>query len=337
MKQASHFDVHKGWKVLLTDIGLNTAEVLTLAGLPADLFVRQGARISPAQYFELWRATEELAGREDLPLKFGQAITVEAFDPPIFASLCSHNLNEALQRLALFKRLIGPMNLQLDFDDKKTSVIIECYGHQGDLPFSVGALELVFFTALARLGTRKKIVPLVLELPELPREMGPYQNFLGRQITVGSTTKIVFTSDDATYPFITENKPMWDFFEPGLKEQLSELEAETPVSQRVKSILLTLLPSGHSSIETAAGKLAMSPRTLQRHLAKESLNYQTILNGTRKELAQHYLNNSAISTGEISYLLGYQDSNSFLRAFKDWTGMTPGEFRQPHNRDGSFH
>jgi AraC-like DNA-binding protein len=167
--------------------------------------------------------------------------------------------------------------------------------------------------------------------------MGPYNDYFGRQIAAGTKTKIVFTSDDATYPFITENKTMWDVFEPGLKEQLSELDAETPVSQRVKSILLTMLPSGHSSVEAAAGKLAMSPRTLQRHLAKESLNFQTILNGTRKELAQHYLNNPAISTGEISYLLGYQDSNSFLRAFKDWTGMTPGEYRQPHHRGGSFH
>ena len=337
MRQVSHFDVHKGWKVLLTDIGLNTGEVLKLAGLPADTFVRQGARISPAQYFELWRAIEELAGREDLPLKFGQAVTVESFDPPIFASLCSHNLNEALQRLALFKRLIGPMHLKLDFDDKRTSVIIECYGHQGNLPFSVGALELVFFTALARFGTRKRIVPLALELPELPQSMTPYDNYFGRSIRPGSQTRIVFSAADGASPFITENKTMWDFFEPGLKEQLSELEAETPVSQRVKSILLAMLPSGHSSIEVAASKLAMSPRTLQRHLAKESVSFQTILNGTRKELAQHYLSNSAISTGEISYLLGYQDSNSFQRAFKDWTGMTPGEYRQPPSQPGGYH
>ena len=335
MKQATTFAVHKGWRVLLTDIGLNPAEVLTLAGLPADAFTRQGLRLSSEEYFNLWKAIEELAGQEDLPVTFSQAVSVEMFDPPIFASLCSENLNEAVQRLALYKRLIGPMTLDVDISNKRTSITIECYGHDGDLPFSVGAVELVFFTALARFGTRKNVSPLQLELPELPARLTPYDDYFGMRISKGNKTKITFSATDARYPFITENKPMWDFFEPGLKEQLSELDADTPISLRVKSLLLTMLPSGHSSMEEAAGKLAMSPRTLQRHLSKESVNFQMILNGTRQELAQHYLSKSTISTNEISYLLGYQDSNSFLRAFKEWTGMTPGEYRQPHK--GTLH
>ena len=77
-----------------------------------------------------------------------------------------------------------------------------------------------------------------------------------------------------------------------------------------------MLPSGHSSIEEAARRLAMSKRTLQRHLSQESSGYQEILNKTRKELAQHYLSRSAISPEEISYLLGYQEGNSFHRAFR---------------------
>ena len=99
MKQATSFSVHKGWRILLTDIGLNPAEVLTLAGLPADTFNRPGIRLSPVEYFNLWKAIEGLAGQEDLPVKFSQVISVEMFDPPIFASLCSENLNEAVQRL----------------------------------------------------------------------------------------------------------------------------------------------------------------------------------------------------------------------------------------------
>ena len=337
MKQATRFIVHKGWQILLADIGLSPARVLALAGLPADSFTSDGMKISPVEYFNLWQAIEELAGSEDLPIKFGQAISVEMFDPPIFASLCSENLNQALQRLALFKRLIGPMILDLDITRKKTSITIECYGHDGNLPLSVGALELVFFTALSRIGTRKKIVPIKLELPELPISLAPYDDYFGIRISKGKKTRISFSAADASYPFITENKSMWEFFEPGLKEQLSELDGDTPVSQRLKSLLLTMLPSGRSSIEDAAGKLAMSPRTLQRHLAKESVNFQTILNGTRKELAQHYLRRSSISTSEISYLLGYQDANSFLRAFKNWTGKTPGEYRRPQVSNSMLH
>lgn len=337
MKQATHFTIQKGWKVLLTDMGINPAEVLALAGLPGDLYARQGAKVTPAEYFALWKAVEELAGEDELPIKFGQAITSEAFDPPIFASLCSANLNEAILRLALFKRLIGPMDLTVEALKNHTSVTIECYGHDGKLPTSIGALELVFFTSLARLGTRKKVVPLKLELPSPPKNIAPYDDYFGRKIVAGKKTRIVFSAADAGYPFITENKAMWDFFEPGLQEQLSELDAAATVSQKLKSVLLAMLPSGNSSIEKAAVKLAMSPRTLQRQLAKESSSFQVILNRTRKELAQHYLAHSTISTGEISYLLGYQDSNSFLRAFKEWTGVTPGQYRQPFSRTPATH
>lgn len=327
MKQATQFSVQPGWKLLISDMGINPRNVLTLAGLPADLFSKKNATLSPNEYFRFWNALEEAAGAEELPLKFGQVISVEAFDPPIFASLCSPNLNTALLRLAEYKRLIGPISMTVEIGKRKTSVTLECYGHDGQIPRSLGATELVFFTQLARLATRKSIVPADLALPQLPENPKPYKSFFGMPIRSGKVIRIAFTAQDAVYPFLTENAAMWDFFEAELKKRLSDLDTETTISQRVKSALLEMLPSGHSSIEEAARRLALSKRTLQRHLSQESSSYQEILNTTRKELAQHYLFRSAISQGEIGYLLGFQDGNSFLRAFKGWTGTTPGEYR----------
>jgi len=330
MKQATHFAIQKGWKLLISDMGFNPAHVLTLAGLPADLFSRKDASLSPGEYFNLWRALEQVAGTDELPLKLGQAISVEAFDPPIFACLCSPNLNTALKRLAQFKRLIGPMSLTVDVGKVRTNVTLECYGHDDQIPQSLGATELVFFTKLARLATRKRIVPADLELPQPPEDLKPFEEYFGTSIRLGKDIRIAFTAQDAAYPFLTEDSGMWDFFEAGLKKRLSDLDTETSVDQRVKSALLKMLPSGHNSIDEAARRLAMSKRTLQRHLKQESSNYQEILNATRKDLAQHYLEKSDISTGEISYLLGYHDSNSFLRAFRGWIGTTPGEYRNEH-------
>lgn len=337
MKQATHFIVPKFWKLLLVDIGINPLEVLTLAGLPKDLFSRQGAKISAVEYFALWRAVEKLAGVDDLPLELGKVINGVTFEPPIFAGLCSYNLNEGLERLALFKRLVGPMDLAVDISGKNTVATIRFYGYNGQLPTSAGAVELVFLTAFARLGTRQYIVPRKLELLELPVNQDRYQKYFGRKLTTGKEVRIVFEAEDGARPFVTENRMMLEFFEPGLKERLADLDEETPLSGRVKSILLQLLPSGRSSMEQAAGKLGMSPRTLQRHLAKESLNYKMILNKTRQELAEHYLTQATISNDEISYLLGYRDTNSFLRAFKDWTGMTPGQYRQPLSKNATIH
>jgi hypothetical protein len=58
MKKATHFTFQRSWKILLTDMALNPAHVLTVAGLPADLFARKVAILSPTDYFNLWIGTD---------------------------------------------------------------------------------------------------------------------------------------------------------------------------------------------------------------------------------------------------------------------------------------
>ena len=164
MKHASKFAIQRGWKLLLADMALPVGEVLAWAGLPGDMFSRPDASLSPADFFKLWNGMEQVAGGDDLPLRFGRAISVEAFDPPIFASLCAPNMNVALQRLSSFKRLIGPMILEVQVTSNGTSADLSCYGYEGHLPRSLAATEMVFFTQLARLATRKQVVPLRVEL-----------------------------------------------------------------------------------------------------------------------------------------------------------------------------
>ena len=312
MKKASRFVVQRGWKILIIDMGLNPAHVLALAGLPTDLFSRKDAALSPEDYFNLWDGLERVAQADELPLKMGQAISVEAFDPPIFASLCSPNLNTALKRLAKFKSLIGPMTMAVEIERDQTCVTLECYGYTDQIPRSLGACELVFLTQLARLATREKIVPTVLELPRLPKRGDPYEAYFSNTIKPGKAVRIGFAAKDAARQFLTEDVAIWNFFEPELKQRLSDLETETSVRQRVKSALLEMLPSGQSSIEETSRRLAVSKRTLQRQLSQESSSCKEILNTTRLALARHYLAHSTTSPPEISFLLGYQDSNSFF-------------------------
>jgi AraC-like DNA-binding protein len=333
MKQATRFSVQPGWKVLITDLGINPALVLKLAGLPADLFARKDAKITPTDYFRLWHGLEQAAGTEVWPLKMGQVLSVEAFDPPIFASLCSANLNIALQRLSQFKKLIGPLTLTVEVTANQTCVTLDCYGNSEPIPRSLGVAELVFLTQLARLGTRKRIVPLRVELVQPPSETEPYQAYFGVPLARGAANRQVFSATDAGHPFLTENAAMWDFFESPLSKKLSDLDTEASMKERVRSALQEMLPSGQSSIEEAADRLAMSKRSLQRKLLGESSSYQEVLNATRRDLADYYLSRSSASLVEIAYLLGFQDSNSFLRAFRGWTGQTPGEYRNSLMKD----
>ena len=93
-----------------------------------------------------------------------------------------------------------------------------------------------------------------------------------------------------------------------------------------------LLPSGEFTIDDVAKKLGYSKQTLQRKLSSENTTFQKQLNSTREVLALNYLQNTDMTTSDIAYLLGYQEFNSFLRAFSIRKGMSISEYREKMNK-----
>lgn len=316
-----------GWAALLSDLGIDRASLLRRAGLPEDLFAHGPGALAVEEYFRLWAAFEAETGDPALPVRIGQHISVEAFHPPVFAALCSPDLNSAARRIAQHKPLIGPLRLAVHTSSE--GLTLEYCWPPGDPkpPAVLMLTELVFWVALARIATRHPIQPLRMVTSVLPAEPADYQVYSGVPLTLGSNQAITFSLEDAGRPFLTANQAMWEFFEPELRKRLAELEAGASMRERVRSALLELLPAGQASIETVAHRLAISPRTLQRRLSAEGATFQDALNQTREALARHYLARSALPTAEIAFLLGYEDPNSFYRAFRDWTGQTPERLR----------
>ena len=106
------------------------------------------------------------------------------------------------------------------------------------------------------------------------------------------------------------------------------LDTDDSYAARVRSALMELLPSGECTIDDVAKKLGYSKRSLKRKLQDENTNFQKQLNHTRELLARYYVGNTTMRAEDIAYLLGYQDTGSFLRAFSVWTGTTISGFRQ---------
>ena len=96
---------------------------------------------------------------------------------------------------------------------------------------------------------------------------------------------------------------------------------------RVRRAVLEGLPSGKPSAQDVARALAVSPRTLQRKLQEDGTTYQAVLDAVRKELAQQYIRSGEYDLLEITYLTGFANPPAFSRAYKKWTGRTPGEDR----------
>jgi AraC-like DNA-binding protein len=327
MKRANRFLVPANWQVLFKDMDISLEEALAYANLPPALFSQQKIYLSPAQYFQLWHGIEAASNGAELPLKFAQAMTLESFDVPIYAAICSRNLNAALERLKEYKPLIGPMLLDISKTTKITTATISCYGYADALPKCYALSEAVFFTQLSRLATRKRIVPRAVTLPALPDKVKPYEDYFGCPLSVSSETSISFDANDANQPFLTSNQDMLNFFDTELQQRLKSVLAYSSTRERVTTELIKLLPQGESSIELVAQRLAMSKRSLQRKLSEEKVSFKGLLQEVRQELADYYLSKTNMPMIEIAFLLGFQESNSFARAYHTWTGNTPSTKR----------
>ena len=327
MLQAKNFIIDKAWKFIIKDLGLKPAEILKRASLPEDLFVRENASLTTDEYFRLWLSLEAILNNPAFPLLIGEMITAETFSPPIFAAFCSPNMNIAMHRLSRYKQLIGPMTLDVQEFKTSTTLTIDCLYREHPLPHSLMAMELIYLVNLVRMATREKIVPISVTTAVELLEMEKYEAYFGVRPRIGKKNQLVFSYKDALIPFLSENQRLWEFFEPELRKRLSDIEEETSFSNKVRSSLLELIPSGLCTSAEVARKLAVSKRTLQRHLNNENTTFQKILNSTREKLARHYLQNSSMSGAEIAFLLGFDDPNSFFRAFRSWTGETPGRLR----------
>ncbi len=326
--------VWPGWRVLMHDAGLATAPVLRRARLPGDLFAGQNVCLDPDSFFKLWNAIDVEAASLDAdlpaPLRMARVMSSDWFAPELFVALCSANLAGALERIAKYVRLIAPMAIKVERAPVHTTVSIGFLGDGGAPPGVFLAFMLVFFVQLGRLGARSHIQPLRVGLPSAPAA-GPtaslYAAFFGVPVTASPAATLVFATADVERPFLTANHKMWLFFEPPLRQRLADFERTAAMAERVRGALRETLPAGEASMLAVSRRLGVSTRTLQRRLRDEGTTFQQTLDTLRDALAHNYLRNTALSGAEISFLLGFEDANSFARAFQVWTGRTPQAVR----------
>lgn len=309
-------------RVLLADLDVHPADLLRAAELPGDLLNRDEAVLPTHQYYALFEALDQLIGDCDLATAIADKLSPEVFDPPIFAAMCSPNLQVAAERIAVHKRLLGPLRLRVELD--ADGLDLEIRWPTGQPPPAVlPRVEVAFWVALARLATRTVVVPQRVVLPAPLGDVTAVESWLRTRVQPGDTTLVRFSRLDANRPFLTVNAGMWDFFEPELRRRLGDLDRAATLDSQVRAALVELLPAGSGTTQGVARHLGISTRTLQRRLGAEGVTFQVLLAEVREQLARHYLTQSTLSLADIAFLLGYDDPNSFHRAFNQWTGSTP--------------
>ena len=114
------------------------------------------------------------------------------------------------------------------------------------------------------------------------------------------------------------------------KSLCKKLPYSTQLDERLQQSILKGLQNNHYQIKSIAEQLNLSVRQLQRHLQQQNTTYQQRLQEIRQRLAIQYLNDPHLSLQEVALLLSYSEQSAFHRAFKQWTGLTPQQWRLQH-------
>jgi AraC-like DNA-binding protein len=320
----------------LGELGVSPADVLRQAGLPPGLFDRDKILVSTEELFALYRGLAQASRDPAIGLKLGTEPRIERYDPIAIAAVSARSFRDALQRLARYKQLTCPEELQVVERGGECRVQFRwLLAHETEPPVLVDAC-FARVLSIARRGTGEPVTATRVEFSGATGTREMYEAHFGCPTKLDAhENTIVFATADLNRPFLTHNPDLFATIAPQLEAELKQALVSKAIGEQVKGVLKPLLAGRRPGLEDVARELGTSPRTLQRRLAAESVTFQRILQDAPRELARHYLLHSSLELNETAYLLGYEDSHSFFRAFHDWEGDSPGEWRARHFRPPS--
>ncbi len=104
---------------------------------------------------------------------------------------------------------------------------------------------------------------------------------------------------------------------------------QASVTERIRRILRLQLAAELPALAQVARQLDLTPQTLRRRLREEGQpGFRSIKDELRRDVAIGYLARTELALPEIARLLGFSEASTFHRAFKHWTGVAPGAYRQ---------
>jgi AraC-like DNA-binding protein len=317
----------------LEEQGVSAVAVLRRAGLPMGLFGQGRIWVTTEEMFELYNAIQEVSGDPGIGLKLGSEERPEYYSPIAIAALYSRSFRDALNRIARYKRLTSPQEIRIQERGKECAVeFVWLLTEKAEASIWIDMCFAWTVTIGCR-GIGRRINPLRVELRRPEANCRVYESHFRCPVKFGARhNKLFFRVEDVNQPFVTHNPDLLELVSPQLEAELTQQLSGESLKEQVKVVLKKLLAGQRPRLEDVALELRVSTRTLQRRLLEERITFHSVVEEARREMAQHYLLQSSLELNETAYLLGYEDPNSFIRAFHKWEGMPPGEWRSARSQ-----
>ena len=306
--------------------GVAPAEVARRAGLPVSAS-RQAATITLEQSFAFWSAVRAVSATPTIGLEIARNMDIADAPPMILAPFHARDWRDAMHRISRYKQMCSPERVKIREAGDECTVEIEWLRPHAERAVVVD-LMFAALMELGRRGTRQALVARRVELARPQADAAPYEAHFGAPVRFGaSADRLVLHRADLDLPFASYNAELLAILSPALERELADHQLRNTLSGQVKWLMKRLLATRRPDMRAIAKELALSERTLQRRLADEGTRFQDVLTEARRELAREYLANGQLDMGDVAFLLGFDDQNSFFRAFRQWEGETPARWR----------
>ncbi len=318
-------------------LGLPREALLDACGLQEAQLADPDARVSFASQERLWQLLgNRLAAHPEPGLALGANLAPGPFSVLGYLLQSSATLGEALTAGLRYQRLVGEGGeLQLQEHAGELRVLYRPLHPQ--LPATrtrVLALMAFWVQMMTPLLEDFRLLRADFAHPQ-PAELTAYQAVFACPLAFGADDyALVLPLSLRDAALIPANPPIQSLLRQHAEALLARLPSAGLIA-RVVTLLGAQLAHGEPDRAELARTLNLSERTLQRRLAEEGSSYQQLLNDTRQQLAERHLASGRLPAAEIALLLGYSEPSVFFRAFRHWTGLTPGEYRAQHSRADS--
>lgn len=314
--------------------GLPREKVCSAARLDPAVLDAPDERLGGSTMERLWQVGESLAGDPDIGLHAAASANPGALSILGYVILNCRTPREALEKLGRYAALLNDgLRVHMSREGGDTHLVFEAIaGVDNYVQRSPRQpMETMAAGVVCTLGalTEGKLAPHEIGFRHAaPASVAEHQRILGTSPRFGRPVdRMVFRTDDLERPLRSANASLLAVFERHADELLERISEHGPVSRRLLATLAKRMQGGAPPLGEIASAMAMSARNLQRTLRDEGTSYQDLLDHARRELALRHLATPEGSAAEVAFLLGFADASAFTRAFRRWTGSTPGAWR----------
>lgn len=277
----------------------------------------------------LWHEMDdEASGFLGRPLKTGM------FSMMCHSIITAGNLRRALLRSARFLELLNEdLSIELIENGDDAQLCVNYTNpHQLESVFFVTSIFVIWIRLSCWLIQRSILLERIeFKFPEPAYSDEFDYMFPCRHKFCGQSNRVIFNKKFLSLPITQDSESLARFLHQAPSSLLTQYRADESTSAHVKRLLINRhgmsVSLENKSFQDVADALNTTTHTIRRRLKEEGNSFQEIKDSIRREQASALLENTALSVVIISGKLGFSEPAAFARAFKKWTGMTPGNYR----------